>query len=457
VRILLVAHRFSPDGFGGVERYTQALAGELQRRGDQVAVLAGQQATSSALPMLMRERLPEGVPLYRIVGRPESPARFLADNERLLQLFTAVMVEFAPDVVHVNHLWGLAPDLVTTAHRYGTAVVVSLHDFHFLCPLVHLQKRSGEICGGPDGGRECAATCFRSEGAQAPLRWGLRTAYFRRLLGTAHRVIAYSKHVASYFEQHGLAAERVRIIPNGVSFAQNQSVAGPDESAGRPMKLAFCGAVVRHKGVHLIIEALDAARVGRAELLVVGATPEGRYVEEIRAQAATVPGLNVEFHGPYEPREMPELLKDTDYVIVPSLVPEAGPIVPREALALGIPTIVSSAGALPEAIRDGDNGLVFASGRAGVLAGILRRLSRDPSLSRRLRQGARATTSVTLATHAGQVSAVYAEAIGAAESSILSEGDSRELAVLLDSLKGLGFEGSPDVRDRMQRWVESRA
>jgi len=457
VRVLLVAHRFSPDGFGGVERYTRTLAAELQGRGDQVAVLAGQQATTSALPMLVRERLPEGVPLYRIVGPPGSPARFLADNERLLQLFAGVMVEFGPDVVHVNHLWGLAPNLVTTAHRYGTAVVVSLHDFHFLCPLVHLQKRSGEICGGPDGGRECAATCFRSEGAQAPLRWGLRTAYFRRLLGTAHRVIAYSEYVASHFEQNGLAAERVRIIPNGVSFEPVQSVASPGETADSPMRLAFCGAVVRHKGVHLILDALDAARVGRADLLVIGATPEEGYVEEIRRQAAGIPGLSVELHGPYEPGEMPDLLKDTDYVIVPSLVPEAGPIVPREALALGIPTIVSSAGALPEAIRDGENGLVFPSERAGVLAGILRRLSRDPSLGRRLRQGARATTSATVAMHAAHVSAVYEEAIGAAESSILPEGDSQELAVLLDSLKGLGFEGSGDAHDRMQRWVESRA
>ena len=87
----------------------------------------------------------------------------------------------------------------------------------------------------------------------------------------------------------------------------------------------------------------------------------------------------------------------------------------------------------------------------------LRRLSRDPSLGRRLRQGARATTSATVAMHAAHVSAVYEEAIGAAESSILPEGDSQELAVLLDSLKGLGFEGSGDAHDRMQRWVESRA
>jgi glycosyltransferase involved in cell wall biosynthesis len=407
--------------------------------------------------MLVRERLSGGVLLYRIAGVSGSPPRFLADHDRLLHLFTAAMVEFEPDVVHVNHLWGLAPDLLTAARRYRTAVVASLHDFHFLCPLVHLQKRSGEICGGPDGGRECATTCFREDGPQAPLRWGLRTAYFRRLLGAAHRVIAYSDYVSSYFARNGLAAERVSVIPNGVSFEPASPLGWPAQRASHPMKLAFCGAVVRHKGAHLIIEALDVARVGEVDLMLMGTAPDGAYVDELRSLAEAVPGLHVQFHGPYEPGDMAELLGGTHYAIVPSLVPEAGPIVPLETIALGIPTIVSSAGALPEAIREGENGLVFPSGRAGALAGVLRRLSRDPSVGRRLAEGARATPSFTVGMHAAEVSAVYREAIAAVESSALSEGDVRELAVLLDGLKELGFEGPTEPRERARRWVMSRA
>jgi hypothetical protein len=137
-------------------------------------------------------------------------------------------------------------------------------------------------------------------------------------------------------------------------------------------------------------------------------------------------------------------------------VPEAGPIVPRETLALGIPTIVSDAGALPEAVRHGENGLVFPSGRAGALAGILRRLSRDPSFGDLLGEGARATTNVTVRTHAAAVRTVYREAVVAAASSMVSEGDLRELGVMLDALKELGFEGSTDARQRVGQWVMSR-
>ena len=60
----------------------------------------------------------------------------------------------------------------------NTAGVVSLrhgtygngrrwHDFYFACHQVILRKPSGELCGGPDGGRECGTTCFASEGPEA--------------------------------------------------------------------------------------------------------------------------------------------------------------------------------------------------------------------------------------------------------------------------------------------------
>ena len=84
-----------------------------------------------------------------------------------------------------------------------------------------------------------------------------------------------------------------------------------------------------------------------------------RYVAGLRRQAADVPGLRLEVHGTYEPHELPGLLADTDCVIVPSLVPETGGLVPREALALGVPVLVSRLGALPELVTEGENGFTF--------------------------------------------------------------------------------------------------
>src|SRR5215216_4609040 len=219
MRVLLVSHRFPPDSLGGVERYTQMLATELVQEGDHVSVVTRRFGPTRSVPEMLCEQLADGTMIYRLVGGELHPDRFLVHHERLEQLFLDAIVEVAPDVVHVNHLIGLAPRLVEIAHRQRAAVVLTLHDFYFACPLVHLQKTSGELCRGPDGGRECARTCFAHEGEGATVRWGLRTVYFRRLLAAAERVITPSQYVGSYFRAFGANPSRLRVLPNGISIA----------------------------------------------------------------------------------------------------------------------------------------------------------------------------------------------------------------------------------------------
>jgi glycosyltransferase involved in cell wall biosynthesis len=460
VRALLTAHRLPPDGNAGVERYTLALARELSMAGDDVVLFARRQG-GSGFPLLHRERTREGLTVFRVVGGQVSPDRFLTDAQRLNRLFSAALVESAPEVVHVNHLWGLDPGLVGVAHRYRAAVVISLHDFYFACPLVHLQKRNGEVCGGPGGGNECARTCFSTGGESAHARWGLRAAYFRRLLASAHRVICYSEYVADYFERLGLARTRVRVIPNGaveslrpLLTSSDHRRTGPDS----PLRVAFVGTIVRHKGVHHLVEALRFARLGSVELSLVGHAPDEEYLSAILRDAGALPGVTVRAHGPYEPASLPEVLAHVDCVVVPSLVAEAGPIVPRESLALGLPTIVSDAGALPEAVRHGINGLVFPAGRPRVLAELLQRLAWDISLLPRLREGALETPLLTTARHAGLVRDIYEEALSEAQEAAVPTVDIEELESLHGALSLMGFATDPQARTgRTARLAAARA
>src|SRR5437868_5963196 len=136
MRILLVTHLFPPDGIAGVERYTQRLAAELVRRGDTVSIVTRREDATRPTPRLLRERLPDGTPLYRFAGGERTLERPLAHQEELEQLFARVLLEAVPDVVHFNHLFGLAPRSLELAQRYGAAVVLTLHDYYFACPLV---------------------------------------------------------------------------------------------------------------------------------------------------------------------------------------------------------------------------------------------------------------------------------------------------------------------------------
>src|SRR5215831_17173204 len=160
MRVLLVSYRFPPDTIGGVERYTQSLAAELVKAGHMVTVVARRTEPGKANVRLVCERLKDGTLLYRVVGPDIRFDRFLQHRERFDQLFLMALLKAKPDIVHINHIMGFSPRIVQIAHQLGAAVVLSLHDFYFACPRIHLRKPSGEVCDGPDFGRECASTCF---------------------------------------------------------------------------------------------------------------------------------------------------------------------------------------------------------------------------------------------------------------------------------------------------------
>ena len=84
-----------------------------------------------------------------------------------------------------------------------------------------------------------------------------------------------------------------------------------------------------------------------------------------------------------------ELLRLADFFIHPSFM-EGLPGAVLEAMALGKACVASRVNAIPEAITDGENGILVPAGDAGALAGAILRLFKDPELRGRLGAAARA-------------------------------------------------------------------
>jgi glycosyltransferase involved in cell wall biosynthesis len=404
VNVLLVTHRYPPDGVGGVERYVESLYGELTCAGDSVAVL-----TRTPTHWPRRPRVRRSMDIFRIVGSGVHLDEPLAHERTLDRLQERVFDEVAPEIVHVNQLIGLSPSVIPTARAKGAVVVVTLHDYYFACPLVHLQKRSGAACEGPAGGLECERACFSHQ--RSDDRWRRREAQFRLLLSVADVVVAPSESVASYFEHHTDGAVRPVVVPNGTWVR-------PDASAerlppGKTLRLAVIGTVARHKGVHLVVEALQLAALERPKLVVWGRVDDVLYGDQLQVAADGISGLTFEAGGEYAPGQIGELLREVDVVIVPSQVREASPIVPREALAHGVPVLAARIGGLPEVISEGVNGMTFDPGRADELAAVLRRLAGERGLLETLTRGARETTVRTAADHARELRDLFAGALSA--------------------------------------------
>lgn len=82
-----------------------------------------------------------------------------------------------------------------------------------------------------------------------------------------------------------------------------------------------------------------------------------------------------------------DLLRDADVFVLSSLR-EGLPIALLEAMALGVPSLVTDVGGCAEAIRHGIDGLVVAPDDPGALADAGLKLLRDPELRRRMGEAA---------------------------------------------------------------------
>jgi glycosyltransferase involved in cell wall biosynthesis len=438
-RVLLVSHRFPPDAVAGVERYTESLADELTRAGDAVSVLTRRPSPETL--HIAEESLPNGVTLYRLVGGGVRRDRFLLEHEELEKLFEDVVRRTSPDVVHINHFIDLSPRFVEIARRCGAAVVLTLHDFFVACSRITLQKVDGRGCAGPDAGRECARTCFPSDNDEGAARWVLRTMYFRRALMLADRVICPAQHVGEFFRRFGAEEARVSVVPNGTFVESIDPVDEFSTPADRGvLNLAFLGAVLPHKGPHVILEALAMAGVERTHLTLFGPADDAVYVERLREMADGVPGVTLRFYGLYEPEELSFLLHDTDCVIVPSLWPEIFCLVAREALVRGVPVLAARVGALQEAIEEGSNGFTFDAEQPRELALLLRRLNDEEELLPALRRGARSSTVTTMPMHTAAVRTIYNAAIEARSTKPEgADGNVAEFQVLHEAALMAGF------------------
>jgi glycosyltransferase involved in cell wall biosynthesis len=140
-----------------------------------------------------------------------------------------------------------------------------------------------------------------------------------------------------------LLAEARRDPPNPANAEERLPDAGNAERLGRFLEgdrstVVYFGKLIRNKGVHVLLEALDGVD---ARAVVVGF---GDY----RAELERLAGENVLFTGPLEHRHLVNLLALADACIVPSIFPEAFGMVAAEAAATACPPLVARHSGLAE-------------------------------------------------------------------------------------------------------------
>ncbi|MEQ8189710.1 MAG: glycosyltransferase, partial [Candidatus Eremiobacterota bacterium] len=129
---------------GGGTTFPRACAKKLANMGMDVAVFYGTaNHPVHTEPYYMEYTVEDGVHLYGIYNRPsvfldvENPEREIHDPE-CVKLFTEVLDEFKPDLVHFHNFLGLSFGIGKEAKKRGLVTLYTPHNYHLIDPTLYL-------------------------------------------------------------------------------------------------------------------------------------------------------------------------------------------------------------------------------------------------------------------------------------------------------------------------------
>ncbi len=358
VAVHVTSYRFAPDSHPGIFRCVTGLAG----LGRHVVLYEAKRAyTDASLPAEVRRTLAE-----RDLHVHAIPFSTLKWPWKLRHLLAGLRRRYGVPEAVLGHLgnngWRSIPlaaqaDIPVLAYLHGTDVTTDLH----------------------------------SE------RYGWR---YRRLLeAPGARWLAVAVHLTRRLVAFGADASRCHTLHLGVDRPSDAELAalraeGPPDG---PLRVVLAGRLIPVKGHALALHAAARVAAGAPALpFRLAMFGSGPLEPELRALARSL-GLEerVEFRGTVPSSALRAELARAALAIQPSVTTPAGVIegVPNtvlEAMAAGLPVLATRHGGLPEAVADGETGLLADEGDVEGLAGALRRLLEDAELRRRLGSAGRA-------------------------------------------------------------------
>lgn len=277
-------------------------------------------------------------------------------------------------VVHI-HQWtkAFSPSVLAAAAKSGLPFVVTMHDYFLACPNgAYFSYPKQRPCAlQPMSSRCWAADCdSRSRGHKAVrLLRQLATDVVTRRTGRPLNLIHVSHHAAEIARPMLPGSARHWVVPNRIIPPVDARV-----PAERNRAVVCVGRITVEKGCVVLAKAAARAEM---PLIIMGNGPALDQVRKANPRAEIRPWGN---HAAVE-----NCFSQARALALPSLWYETGGLVVQEALAHGIPAIVTTISGACDVV--GDRGLLVPPGDVDKLAAALTKL-RDDALVQRMSEAA---------------------------------------------------------------------
>jgi glycosyltransferase involved in cell wall biosynthesis len=174
-------------------------------------------------------------------------------------------------------------------------------------------------------------------------------------------------------------------VPESAGFTRNGRQGGP-------LRISAVGRLVETKGFEYLLRALSECQFPFEAVIMGDGLLRGRLSRAVRSR-----GLSgkVRFTGTVPNEEVLRTLAESDVFVMPSVVGRNGdrdgiPNVLLEAMSVGLPVVASGISGIPEAVIDGQTGILVGEKDAQAIAAALEQLNRDREMRARLGAAGRA-------------------------------------------------------------------
>jgi len=290
--------------------------------------------------------------------------------------FGQLVAEVKPDVVHIHNIYHhLSASVLAVIRKQKIPCVQTLHDYKLACPNYRMFTE-GSPCERCRDGNYLQAVKHHCLSASlipnvlAALEMGItksRQSYER----TVQIFLCPSNFMKEKMEDWGEPAKKMRYAPNPTELPEKTAEMGGGY-------LIYAGRLSQEKGLRSFIEA--AAKVPELPIKIAGRGPED---EDLRSFVESVGASHIEFLGFVAPDDLLQLRHRAEALILPTLSYENASGSVLEAMASGLPCIVTRIGGNPELVEDGVNGFLVQPGDSEDWLRALRRFQALPEEARK--------------------------------------------------------------------------
>lgn len=197
----------------------------------------------------------------------------------------------------------------------------------------------------------------------------------------ADAVLVGSTYAADSFVAEGVPRSKMHVVPYGVdlqTFTPGPSLRAADDTTFRAI---YAGQLTQRKGIAQLLRGYRQFARSDTQLTLVGSI--------VGSDAPLQPFADLFEHVPHQTRPaLAQRYRSSDVFVFPTLI-EGMPLVVLEAMACGLPVIVTANGP-GDLVRDGIDGFVIPERDPQAVSDALDRLYRDPELRQHMGRNAAA-------------------------------------------------------------------